>query len=291
MESMKKAYETTGKIFNTVSIRNQPLMYEQLRAIGPGEIVVVRGTYDHIEKLLDTIKVPYDIIDSEDIASHNGGRVMLVNCKSYDTGVPTKAIQTFVTEGGRLVTTDWSLSLASKSFPGRLKKTGQSSDEVVEVQPSTDMARKFLGLNYAQCHPQWWLEGSSHFYNIEENKGVVPLIVSEEMKEKHNTPYVAVGFAEGKGEVIHFISHLELQRSRQKTKADAGSLDDFLKKMKIEKTDELEDAKVADLEAAFSTLNMLAYLCIPMPIVNYSTNSVMTQKKLPAGSKKSIKLA
>ncbi|MFT4304410.1 MAG: hypothetical protein ACMXYG_07625 [Candidatus Woesearchaeota archaeon] len=273
---MKNAYATSGKIFAQVSMRQQPAIYEQLQAIKGNEIVVVRGTYDHIEKLLDTIKVPYETINSEQIAKYNGGRVMFVNCKDYSTGVPVKAVKEFVESGGRIVTTDWALGLVTKSFPKRLEKVGVTADEVVEIQAHTDMARKFLGLNYSQCHPQWWLENSSHLYQIKE--GVIPLITSEEMKEKHGTPYVAVGFAEGKGEVIHFISHLELQRSRLKTKADAGTLDDFLAKMKVDKTSDMEDAVVADLEAAYSTLNTLAHLCVYDPIVSFGTNSVMSTK-------------
>ena len=55
--SLTKAYQTTGKIFEQVSMRTQPALYEQLKSIEPGEIAVVQGTYDHIEKLMDTLKI------------------------------------------------------------------------------------------------------------------------------------------------------------------------------------------------------------------------------------------
>jgi len=268
----KKVYETSGKIFEQVSIKTQPAMYEQLKAIKPGEIVVVSGVHDHIEKLLPTIKAPFDLIEFGDIASHNGGRVMFVNCATYSSA-PKKSVETFVNEGGRLVTTDWAWSFTSHIFPDKLKFAKKTIDDVVEIECNTDIARRLIGLNYSQCHPKWWLEGSSDIYDI--GQGVIPLITSEEMKEKYGKPYVAVGFTSGKGEVIHFISHLELQRTQLRSKADVGDLDDFLAKMKAVKSEDMEEAKVAELEAAYSTLNTLAYLCIPMPLLNTSMKSIM----------------
>ena len=296
---MKSAYITSGKIFEQVSKLHNPGLLDQIRDGNPREIVVVNGTYDHVEKLLDTIKVPYTMIDSSQIASYNGGRVMLVNCKSYgnigaafddeNQGLPKKlkeGVKGFVAEGGRLVTTDWALGLVQKTFPGKVNYKSSTSDEVVEIQAHTDIARRFLGLNYAQCHPKWWLEGSSYLFDI--GQGVVPIITSQEMKDKHGLPYVAVGFAEGKGEVFHFISHMELQRTKLASKEDKGSLDDFLKKMKVSKTADMEDAKVAELEAAFSSLNTLAHLCSRVPILN--SNMKSTYLGSSAGAAKSKKL-
>ena len=109
----------------------------------------------------------------------------------------------------------------------------------------------------------------------------MPIITSEEMESKYGKPYVAIGFAEGKGEVFHFISHLELQRTRLQKKEGKETLDDFLQKVGAEKTSDMEDATFAELEAAYSTLNTLANLCIPVPILNTSMKSTYV------GSKKS----
>ncbi len=274
--ALNKAYATTGKIFEQVSIRNNPAMYEQLRAIEPREIIIVRGDHDHIEKLMDTIKVPYTFLEPEDISKHNGGRVMMVNCRMYDSVPQKKFVEELVREGGRLVTTDWALSFANKVFPKRLSFVRKTSDDVVEIQCHNDIARRLVGLNYAQCHPKWWLEGSSDVYDIKQ--GVIPIITSAEMKEKYGYPYIAAGFKEGKGEALHFISHLELQRTNLRTKLDTEGLDEFLEKMQATKTPDMEDAKVAELEAAYSTLNTLAYLCLRTPILETSMNSIIPGK-------------
>ncbi|MBI1969872.1 hypothetical protein HYS48_04210 [Candidatus Woesearchaeota archaeon] len=282
---MKEAYKSSGQIFEQVSKLRSPALYQQLKAITPGELVVVQGQYDHIEALLDTLHVPYELITPEQMKSHNGGRVWFVNCKPYDGGVPKKAVEQFVQEGGRLVTTDWAQGLVAKVFPGRVKKVVDTSDDVVEVQCHTDIARRFLGLNYSQCHPKWWLEGSSHVFDIGE--GVVPLITSTEMEEKYGKPFVAIGFTEGKGEVLHFISHMELQRTHLRTKEDEAGLEAFLEKIGATKTADMEEAKVAELEAAYSTLNTLACLCVPMPILSSDLKSSMVAGS--KGASKSIK--
>ena len=296
---MNKAYQTSGKIFEQVSKRYNPGLLEQIRDTDPKNIILVKGVHDHIEMLLDTIKIPYTPTTASDLPGYNGGRIMLVNCMSYGTtGEPADTengtvskklkdtVREFVSGGGRLVTTDWALGLVQKTFAGKLKYKSTTQDDVVEIQAHSDIARRFIGANYAQCSPKWWLEGSSYVFDI--GQGVIPIITSEEMKEKYGQPYVAVGFAEGKGEVFHFISHMELQRTKLKSKADSGGLDDFLQKMKVEKTPEMEDAKVAELEAAFSTLNTLAHLCTRAPILNIDMKSVYAGSSL--GGAKSKKL-
>ena len=186
---MKSAYDTSGKVFEQVSRLHNPGLLERIREGNPKDIVVVKGTYDHVENLLDTIKIPYTKIDPSQIASYNGGRVMLVNCRSYGnvgndfadesqsmSKKLKESVKGFVAEGGRLVTTDWALGLVQKTFPGKVKYKSSTNDDVVEVQAHTDVGRRFLGLNYAQCHPKWWLEGSSYLFDV--GQGVVPILTS-----------------------------------------------------------------------------------------------------------------
>lgn len=289
--AMEKAYKTSGKIFEQVSQLYQPGLLEQIRSINPGDIVVVQGVHDHIEKLLDTIKIPYELIDNQEIATHNGGRAMFVNCMSYDAQLPKKTLDSvvdFVGQGGRLVTTDWALAFVRQAFPNTYNKVGVTSDDVVEIQCSSDLARKFVGLNYAQCHPKWWLEGSSHIYDISDR--VSPIITSNEMEAKYGKPYIAAGFRHKKGEAIHFISHLELQRTHLRTKQDNEGLEKFLENMRISKTADMDDLKVAELEAAYSTLNTLAYLCLPTSLLSTEMKSIIVGEKPKSEKSKSVRL-
>ncbi len=287
---MKSAYASSGKIFEQASKLYSPGLYEQLHDVKQGELVVIPGTYDHIEKLLDTLKVPYETKSLAQAPKVNGAKVLFINCKSYEhiADKTKKELQDFVSVGGRMVTTDWSLGLVNQVFEKKLIHTKQTTDDVVEIQCGTDIARRLIGMNYAQCHPKWWLEGSS--YVFEAGQGVIPLIESKEMKMKYGSSCVAAGFSYGEGEAIHFISHLELQRTRADSKADKEGLEEFLKKMGVSGSADLEDATVAELEAAYSSLNTLAYLCIPQPILPTEMKSVTSEIK-NIGSMKSVKLA
>ena len=210
---------------------------------------------------------------------------MIANCMRYNDKSSAKAAKDFVEAGGRLVTTDWALDLMMHAFPGKLTKTKSTSDDVVEIECPTDIGRNWIGMNYAQCAPKWWLESSSDIYSINKNAtDVVAIITSEEMKAKYGQPYVTVGFPHGKGEAFHFISHLELQRTKSDKKS--GTLDDFLKKMGASKTDDMDEVGLSELEAAYSTLNTLAHLCVPTPILNTGGMSTVIGAKSGLKSKK-----
>ena len=79
-----------------------------------------------------------------------------------------------------------------------------------------------------------------------------------------------------------------MQRTRHKSKEDKKCLEDFLKKMQVERTPEMEDAKLAELEAAYSTLNTLAYLSIPAPLLETQMKSVMIEKSTGGLKSKSL---
>jgi hypothetical protein len=76
-----------------------------LRGGSHGDIVVVTGSYDHIQEVLDRLEIPYSSIDPEDLPRFNlsSCKLLLVNChNSYasglfrlgDTGPMEKEIET-----------------------------------------------------------------------------------------------------------------------------------------------------------------------------------------------------
>ena len=85
------------------------------------------------------------------------------------------------------------------------------------------------------------------------------------------------GFNEGDGDVYHFISHLELQRTHLRTEADKGGLEDFRAKMDAKKTTVMEDCSVAESKPRSSTPNTLAYLCLPGPLLDKEIKPMLTE--------------
>jgi hypothetical protein len=278
---LSDAYATSAKIFAQVSKRNDPGLAAMLETVKPGDIAVVRGVHDRVQEVLDALKMPYEMFENISAPKlYDNAKVVFVNCQGYgieaesdNPKTPKNRIRSFVKNGGRLVTTDWALGLVEDAFPGKLQKTTSTPDDVVEIECPGAIGRRMIGMHYAQCHPKWWLEGASYVYSCSDD--VLPLITSDELERKYQQPNIAVGFQHGKGEVVHFISHFVLQRTHQRDIADTGTLDDFLKNMGAKKTADMGGANVAELEAAYSTLNTVAHLCSPASLLNPSTKSTL----------------
>ena len=176
-QTMQNQMGIGAEIIEQVWERIRPYELPALREMPSERILVIRGSYDHIEKILDNAKVPYALLNEfpnkEDI--YQGGRfhhsnVIFVNCDANYHGNlgeknltrdNKKAMQEFVARGGRMVTTDWAQSVVRYLFGKIRAKENITEDEVVKVKFSSDVGRKLSGIVYGNAKPNWWLEGSS----------------------------------------------------------------------------------------------------------------------------------
>ncbi|MBI4919322.1 hypothetical protein HY837_05285, partial [archaeon] len=111
-----------------------------------------------------------------------------------------------------------------KAFPGYVKKGKEEvPDETFRVSPANDLGAKLLGSNVVKQNPEWWFEDSSYtaVKSNKEGKELVPLIVSEDLKKEYDTELVAFGVRHGKGEAVHFCSHLYAQKIKDGMEAIA----------------------------------------------------------------------
>src|SRR5262245_51642117 len=130
-------------------------------------VVVVRGSMDHIEQVLDAANIRHTTIEPDQVATYdfNADMIVMVDCPGRMPQKGVERIERFVRAGGLLYTTDWSLlNLVQKAFPGTIKHNGRSTaDEVVPVQvieKDDNLMSKMLLTN--KTEPQWWLEGGSY---------------------------------------------------------------------------------------------------------------------------------
>ena len=75
------------------------------------DIVVVRGSYDHVERVLDALELPFTAVDPSQV-EHLGLRpeqLLVVNCPGNVSSGAVPVIRNFVAAGGSLFTTDWAL--------------------------------------------------------------------------------------------------------------------------------------------------------------------------------------
>lgn len=225
-DPMRRAYDVTGKMFRDRLGRERPDDAEELAAVQPAEVVAVRGSYDHIHRVLQATGVPFLDLPPTALARADWERmqVLLVNCPGQLPGAAMRKIPAWVRNGGYLVTTDWSLKhLLEPLFPGRVRHNGQqTADCVVPVELDGEGADPLLdGFLEDGRDPLWWLEGSSYPIEVLDTTRVRVLARSKEVGEKWGQDPVVVTFDEGRGTVLHLLSHLYLQRSDVRDARDA----------------------------------------------------------------------
>ena len=194
-------------------------------------IVVVAGTMDHIERVLDAAKIRYTMIRPRDVAKHdlNADQILMVNCPGNIPSRGVRRIEKFVRAGGLLYTTDWALlNLVQRAFPGTVAHNGASTgDHVTPVRVHAEhdnMMTKMLLRKGGR--PQWWLEGGSYPIKIVNSKKVQVLASSPSMGKKYGSAPVVVRFRWDDGEVIHVVSHFYRQIGTQGPKIAAKEVID-----------------------------------------------------------------
>jgi hypothetical protein len=214
---MSEAYKLANEIVRGKLEQESKDNIRILDDLTQNDIIVVGGTYDHIEMVLDGLKIPYTSINPNDLLRINlkCHQTVFVNCASGFPEAAAHRLAAFVAEGGQLISTDWALkNVMEIAFPNtialRKKPTG---DEVVRIEVVDKQDSVITGFLDEKADPVWWLEGSSYPITILNKEKVKVLIRSKELKERYGEEAVVVRFDFGKGTVYHMISHFYLQRT------------------------------------------------------------------------------
>ncbi len=85
-----RAYEAGAQVTRERMRREAPLAAEALQAVEASDIVVVKGSYDHVEMVLDALKLPYQAIEPEAVGND---RRLLISDYAGKSSVVEKAKQ------------------------------------------------------------------------------------------------------------------------------------------------------------------------------------------------------
>jgi hypothetical protein len=239
--------------------------------VSAADIVVVPGSYDHVEQVLELLGLPFSLVPAYDLhrAGLRAGQLIVVNCPGYGLERDDiAALREVVGAGGTLFTTDWSLrQVVEQAFPGHLAwNERQTGDEVVDVEIAAPDNRWLRGVMAPGDEPRWWLEGSSYPIRVLRPDAVEILMTSAELGETYGEPAVAVAFGFGDGEVFHMISHYYLQRAELRSarqQATGGGAAMFLASKSPSAAPPpgsatLDDVAVGEVEAAYSSARLFA---------------------------------
>lgn len=240
-----------------------------LNSVKGKEIVVVRGSMDHIEQVLDAAHIRYTIINPEQVADAdlNADQIVMVNCPGNIPMRGVTRIERFVRAGGLLYTTDWSLlNLVQKAFPGTIAHNGGSTGShvtpVVIAKAHDDLMSNMLLTRGTK--PQWWLEGGSYPIKILDKQKVEVLARSPEMGRQYGSAPVVVRFRWDDGEVIHVVSHFYRQVETHGPAVAAKDAVDGVEGLSSEQKQAFKDSglgagtKMGDVESSYAFQQMTA---------------------------------
>ena len=187
-----------------------------LKAAQGKDIVVIRGSMDHIETVLAAARIPHTVIDPSQVSRADlvADQIVMVNCPGTMPKAGVRRIEKFVRAGGLLYTTDWALkNLVERAFPRTIRHNGKGTgDHVTHVQVARaddNIMTNMLLRNDSK--PQWWLEGGSYPVKILDDERVQVLASSKQMKKMYGAAPVVVRFPWHDGHVIHVVSHFYRQ--------------------------------------------------------------------------------
>jgi len=273
-EKMKKAYEASSKIMQKRMEKERPEDLDILKKVKDSSIIIIAGSYDKVELVLDLINVPYVLINAYELEQIelNPDQMLIVNCPGSDISSQSlRKIKTYVGEGGFLFTTDWALlHVLEKIFPDYVKYNQRpTGDDCVGVE-IVSKDNKFLeGLFESDSDPIWWLESSSYPITILDKEKVKVLVKSKEMENKYGEGPIVILFDYGEGIVLHMTSHYYLQRAELRTKRHQKSAKDYVMsemafspKEAEELENDLKDLSLGEAESAYSTTQFISNVIV-----------------------------
>lgn len=273
-KKMEQAYKASSKILEKRMAKDRPMDLEILKKVKESSIIIVAGSYDRVEIVLDMIKVPYVLIQPEEVSQIElkPNQILIINCPGniYDEALPK--VKEFVKRGGFLLTTDWVLqNILEKIFPEFVKYNQRpTGDDCVAVQV-VDKTNKFLeGIFKADEEPIWWLESSSYPIEILDKEKVKVLVTSKEMEQKYGEAPIVITFNYGDGgTVLHMTSHYYLQRAELRTKRHKMSAKEYIQSEMAFTDEEAEEMKtdldgltLGEAESAYSTTQFISNVIV-----------------------------
>jgi len=194
-----------------------------LKDLQPEDILVISGSFDHIDKVLDALRLKYVrkspwALTTPKLIDFSDYKIVFWNCGEAvgkkRLAAVAKRLQKFVRNGGYVFTTDWGVAnVLAYAFPGYLKTNGNRAhlpEMVLPIQPAASARDHPLleGVFRTGVQGKWWLEQASFDVAVGRKDAVTVLIESTMLQTTFNrSPAVAVTFHYGRGRVLHTMGH------------------------------------------------------------------------------------
>lgn len=198
---------------------------DDLEKLRRAEVVVVAGSADHMEHVMQHAQLRYVVVTPESLPQLplHGQQVLMVNCTGEMSAAARERVRRFVSAGGFLYTTDHAVHyLLEKTFPGYVRWNNKTTTEEIfsmEVGQTDRGLLKKLGGN---GHPRWQLAGGGYLFDVVDKQNVDVLMTSRAVMARYGSNVLGVRFRVGDGQVIHVSGHFYTQPGQAPEVAQAG---------------------------------------------------------------------
>src|SRR5690348_14493535 len=121
--------------------RRNPMLLALLLALSP-EVVIVTGSADHMEHVMQRAGVKYALVTPDELATTplRWQQSLMVNCAGQLPPAAQERVKRFVNAGGMLYTTDHAVHyLLEAIFPGKVRYNEKSTaQEIFPMQTQGD---------------------------------------------------------------------------------------------------------------------------------------------------------
>jgi hypothetical protein len=188
--------------------------------VSHAQVVVVRGSADHMEQVLAKAKVNYVAVGADELPhlALTGKQVLMVNCTGDMSAESRERVRRFVAAGGFLYTTDHAVrQLLEPIFPNTIAWTGTTTvEKIVPVKVrGTDADRGLLNSLGGNAKELWQTAGGGYPFKVLDPKRVTVLMDSPEAEQLFGSGNIAARFRYEDGQVIHVTGHFFSQPGQQ----------------------------------------------------------------------------
>ena len=205
--------------------RTHPTYRTSATANNADAVVEIKGQWDDASKTLRALGIRHESVKGKVLTSANlsGVKVIIVNCEGRMPKEAYQVLRNWVSRGGYLVSTDWSLhNLVENAFPGYIQWNGGKSDgSIVDARIMDTDPVLLQGLNGIHVST-WKLDQESQMVRVLRPDAVRVLARSTNLAKQDPTSrngainqnplytgVLACEFQFGRGHVLHLVGHYD----------------------------------------------------------------------------------
>jgi HEAT repeat protein len=179
------------------------------------DVVVFQSRGDHIEQLLDRLKIAYRTTKAGDVAASglHPEAIFVANCTGELMPGDLEPLQWFVHTGGYLFGSCWALTETIGKLQGGVMQQAPTRDQVmdnVRALPVQANSPLLQGVFPPAVVPIYHLEGA-HLLAVQDPERAEVLIDSPDAAERHGCGNLAGWFRLGHGVLFSSANHFDLQ--------------------------------------------------------------------------------